>query len=191
MKYNFAGVSTDDDRYTLEDKFIERYNDGGEAYYVSKQTFNHVEDGLSFRYKYVIEVMDLREFCDEDKVTVNLLIVPTLQSLSEKNRKSVLEGFGDDVPTYDITPDIVMTGCSIPLGGEAFEVGEDDYWEDHGEIRECLNGIANIFETINSMRGFWLDRIQNGIGNTGWDFLHDYINDKPFQEAAFKRYNSR
>lgn len=191
MKYNFAGVSTDDDRYTLKDKFIERYNDGDEAYYVSKQTFNHVEDGLSFRYKYVIEVMDMRELCGEDRVTVNLLIVPTLQSLSEKNRKSVLEGFGDDVPTYDITPDIVMTGLSVALGGEAFEVGEDDDWEDHDEIRECLNGIANIFETINSMRGFWLDRIQNRIGNTGWDFLHDYINDKPFQEAAFERYNIR
>ena len=189
MKYNFAGVSTDEHRYTLEDKFVERYNDGGEAYYVSKQTFNHVEDGLSFRYKYVIEVMDFREFCDEDKVTVNLMIVPTLQSLSEKNRKSVVDQFGDDIPTFDITEDIARYGLQVALGGEEFEVDDEDSdWEDREEIRECLNGIANIFETINSMRGFWLDRIQNGIGNTGWDFLNDYINDQSFTEAAFNRY---
>ena len=139
--------------------------------------------------KYVIEVMDFREFCDEDKVTVNLMIVPTLQSLSEKNRKSVVDQFGDDIPTFDITEDIARYGLQVALGGEEFEVDDEDSdWEDREEIRECLNGIANIFETINSMRGFWLDRIQNGIGNTGWDFLNDYINDQSFTEAAFNRY---
>lgn len=185
MKYSFAGVSTDDDRHTLEDKFVERYNDGGEAYYVSKQTFNHVEDGLNFRYKYVIEVVDLREFCSENKVTVNLMIVPTLQSLSEKNRNSILRDFGGDVSTYDIA----RYGLKVALGGEEFDIDDEDSdWEDREEIRECLNGIANIFETINGMRGFWLDRIQNGIGNTGWDFLNDYINDQSFTEAAFNRY---
>lgn len=191
MKYNFAGVSTDCDSCTLEDKFIEQGNDGGEAYYVSKQTFNHVEDGLSFRYKYAVEVVDLREFCDENKVSVNLFIVPTLLSLSKKNRDSILSDFGCDIPKCDLTPDILRFGCGVCLGGEAFEAGEDDSWEDVDGVRECLNGIANIFETINAMRGFWLDRIQNGMGNTGWDFLNDYINDKPFMEAAFQRYRDR
>lgn len=194
MKYSFAGVSTDDDRYTLEDKFVEYYNDGGEAYYVSKQTFNHVEDGLSFRYKYMIEVVDFREFCDENKITVNLFIVPTLWSLSQNKRDNVLSDFGSDIPKSDLTPDILRTGYGVSLGGEVFEVGDyddDPDWESRDDIRDCLNVVANVFETINAMRGFWLDRVQNRIGNTGWDFLNDYINDKPFMEVAIQRYRDR
>ena len=189
MKHSFANISTDSEQFTLEDKFVERYNDSGEAIYVSKRTFNHVEEGLSFRYKYLVEVCDMRELCGEDKVCVNLYIVPTLQSLTESGRRSVLSGFESGfVPTFDLTDEIHRDGYSICMGGESFDMDEETPWDEDERFTEALNTAANVFETINSLRGFYLDRVQNGIGNDGWDFLKDYINDEPFMEAAFQRY---
>ena len=185
MKHTFVNISTDSEQFTLEDKFVERYNDSGEAIYVSKRTFNHVEDGLSFRYKYLVEVCDMREISGDNKVGVNLYIVPTFQSLSEKNR-----GFFDGKPNpkHDITDEIHRYGCSVFMGGESFDMDEETPWDEDERIAEALNTAANVFETINSLRGFYLDRVQNGIGNTGWDFLKDYINGEPYVEAAFQRY---
>ena len=63
----------------VENKFDEVFNDDEMVFYESKKTFHHVEDGLTFDYKYVI----VGEYCD-GKLYYSLDLVPCSNSLGEK-----------------------------------------------------------------------------------------------------------
>ena len=55
-KISIFGITTDKRFDSYEDYFEDSdWSDDGEMYYISKETFHHDEDELSFDYKYVIE----------------------------------------------------------------------------------------------------------------------------------------
>lgn len=150
----------------VETKFDEIFNDTDMVFYESKEIFHHEEEGLTFDYKYAIA----GEYC-EGELYYSLYLVPCVDSLSEEKRASVASCCGIDEEEITIY-DIWSYGCNVHLGTEK-EKGEE--FND-----EYFNLIASVFETINSMRGFYLDRYVNRIGNTGWDMLNDFVNGVPF-----------
>ena len=150
----------------VEEKFEEVFNDVEMVFYESKETFHHEEEGLTFDYKYVI----VGEYC-EGKLYYSLHLVPCANSLGEEKRVRVASTCcldEDEITIYDIW----SYGYTIHLGTET-EEGEE--FND-----EYFSLIASVFETINSMRGFYLDRYVNRIGNTGWDMLYDFVNGVSF-----------
>ena len=156
----------------VETKFDEVFNDEEMLFFVSKETFRHEEDGLTFDYKYVI----VGEMYD-DKTYYSLNLVPCANSLGEKKRSEVASCCcvdENELTTYDIW----SYGCSVCFGCES---------EECEEIKdEEFNLIASVFEIMNSMRGFYLDKYVNRIGNNGWDMLNDFVNDIPFLSKFHK-----
>ena len=150
----------------VENKFDEVFNDGDMVFYESKETFHHDENGLTFDYKFAI----VGEYC-EGTLYYSLGLVPCANSLGASKRLEVASCCcldEDELTIYDIW----SYGCNIYLGCES-EEGEE--FND-----EYFSLIASVFETINSMRGFYLDKYVNRFGNTGWDMLNDFVNDVPF-----------
>lgn len=155
----------------VETKFDEVFNDCDMVFYESKETFHHDEEGLSFDYKYAI----VGECC-EGMLYYSLYLVPCANSLGEKNRSVVASCCGldeEDLTIYDIW----SYGCNVQFGCES-EEGEE--FND-----EYFSLISSVFETINSLKGFYLDRYVNRIGNNGWDMLEDFINDVPFLSKLY------
>ena len=189
MKHEIFGISTNDDTNAFEDKFEELIDLDSELYYQSQETFKHdVDDDLYFEYKYVVEIYDMDELTGEDTgdYSVSLLLVPTFESLCKEKREGVLDCTGvdeDSVTLYDV----ISYGISVPLGNVSVKHNGKSMDKCEG-LQEKLRAIANVFESIDGLRGFYLDRYVNRIGTTGWDLLHDYVNGKDFIKATLDRY---
>lgn len=156
--------------------FEEGYSDS-EIYLIGKREFKHEEGSLTFKYRYVVTVIDMEEITDEDlPVTVELSLVVTPSSMTQERRKDIaytngMEDEEDYVPSFE---DVVMEGVGITFGRYAVEGVEGDMLEDK-RIQEILEEISKKYETMDSMRGFYLDRPWNRIGTTGWDMLEHLV----------------
>ena len=146
--------------------------------WMSKEVFHHdVEDDPkdNFDYRYLIEAY----YCEEENKTYYCLyLIPCYSSLSEKMKANVLDCAG--VEPEDINDrDVFDYGCQLVLARESQE----------GEYNpETMDKIASVYKCIDRLRGFYLDRFQNRIGNTGWDMLAYYMNDEDFTDKALERF---
>ena len=184
MKHEIFGFKTDADNNKFEDKFDTIYDDCG-AFFESKETFHH-EDDSSFDFKYCVEVIDLDDTCGEEKYGIKLAIVPMFNSLCEKQKKSILESLcvsEDEVTTMDIYQEdtsIMIGYTDVPNEGKP--------WDECEGVVKSLAAIANVFKSINGLRGFYLDRYVNKIGTTGWDLIDAYINGGDWLKASLDRH---
>ena len=55
--------------------------------------------------------------------------------------------------------------------------------------KSVMDKIASVINMIDGLRGFYLDKIQNRIGTTGWMLLDDFINDKDSIKATLEKYS--
>ncbi len=184
MKHEIFGIATDKD-IKFDEKFEVIYDNSDTMVAQSKETFTHEDDGLNFNYKYVIEIINGNTWNGEDDYFVDLMVVPTYDSLGNEHKKTLLE-YGSveecDVNIYDV----VTEGFSLSIGCKSLPTN-DTPMDEHEGLLSVLDSIASVFETINSLRGFYFDKYVNRIGNTGWDFLNDFINDIPFIDSLNKR----
>lgn len=181
MKPNreFAGVSTYEEKVNIEEHFEELYNDDGQLTLVSKKDFLHEEEGLTFKYKYLINGMDIRGFTGEmdAPVMIELVLVPSFSDLSEEARISLGETYDWDEEMADELwryKDIADYGYGVTMGSESFipEEDEDLYnLMDSKKVVELVESACAIYEAIDNMRGFYMDRPWNMIGTTGWDTI--------------------
>lgn len=187
MQHNIFGISTNGDQ-----RFADKFNtvfDESESYFES-QVFHHdVDDDIKFDYTYCVHVFDWREY-DSKKcaIGIQLYLVPTFQSLTKEKQDSVLSCCcidADDVTVMDM----VSYGIGVPLGYVEVEVDENfEYDTDDDKIASVLDSIANVYETIDAMRGFYLDKPVNRLGSDGWDLLYDYVNGNDFIQSTLDRY---
>lgn len=147
-----------------EGEFEKLFDESIENYYESKETFNNGE----FSYKLFIEVVNCADFDNEvensnESFLVSLSVVKTKKHLSKKNLESIMQCCGitrKEVSTYDIAT------YGLQAGLTSFRTKD---------LKTSLNFLANISNVYTGMLGFFLDRPQNRIGNTGWDFLDGKI----------------
>lgn len=152
----------------------------------------HGEDSGIFnnmKYRYVILVEG--EDCgltthdkDNNEVPAELYsayLVPTIESVPDSKIESMKETYGwDDMTTAKARAefdecDLANEGYAVNLG--SIIIPAKDKWDD-----SVLNGMATALETIDAMRGFYLDRVINGVGMRGWDFLEFALTDKEFSD---------
>lgn len=181
-KFEFAGISTENADTAFENEFETIYDDCS-SFHQSKEVFEHDADGdLRFKYRLCVNVVDLEEY-DETaagNALVELQLVPTFESLHETKRTSVLDCCGmeaGECGCYDVS----QCGCEVTLA--SCECAME-------EVPAKLEAIANTYRTVNSLRGFYLDKYVNRIGTTGWDLLRDFVNGVDFVQAAFSRYKT-
>jgi hypothetical protein len=159
QKFEFAGVEGHIDK-DIKKKWKEEL-DG----YITKDIYEHIEEGLEHKYYYAIQVIDLGEACGEEGYQVILHYVIHPQSVCERIINNIFEQFcDDDFGIEDIAWfDLMHEGCTIQLGSK--------HAKDEIELEKVLLGAMTSVETINALRGFWLDREWNMIGTTGWDVI--------------------
>lgn len=159
MKYNIFGIQFDT-LIPVDDKFDEQNAESDNATYFSKEEFFH-EDEISFHYRYCIEAV----YC-EGSIFYGLFLVPSPKDLNKETLKSVASYSGVDLEGVSYY-DVFSYGCNILFGNH--KEGTDTI------NAETIDKIASIFETIDSLRGFYLDKPQNRIGDTGWSNLEKFI----------------
>ena len=190
MIIGFGGTSTEKRQVCVDEHFELVYSDECKVLMISRKEYEHVEDGLTFKYRYIIRALDLTEATGEDgePIVVELLLTPTHDSLCEEERKSISEsmmwsshGLSDEWKTIDIAE----YGSAVTMECEAIElVNEDEYsLMELAEMVDVVERITMVYEAIDSLRGFFLDRPWNLIGTNGWDTLKSAVNN----EELFKR----
>ena len=179
MMREFAGVSAYVEEVKVEEHFEEWYNDDGMLYLVSKKEYEHDEHGeddINFKYKYVIRAMDIANLSGDEEapIAIELLLVPSPESLCEDTRESVKDSMGnEDIDYYDVSE----YGISVRMADEYLEGIEEDKYnlDDIEAVRDMVEAITATYESMDRMRGFYLDRSWNRIGTTGWDTLRNAV----------------
>ena len=131
---------------------------------ISKETFEHnePEDNLVFKYKYIIDAC----YCEGDWFySLELVVLP--EYLCQSKKESVASCCCIDVEEINVE-DVKDYGATILMGSDKTDGEDIDY--------NMINCIASVFECVNSMRGFHLDKRQ-GVVN-GLDLLKNFLHGK-------------
>mgnify|MGYP004475949255 CR=1 FL=1 len=167
------------------EKFDVLYDDGGEMKLITKETYSTEadEDMPAFKYKYVLNCMDLIAFGSEEKsIVIQCLMCP----LPEYVNKETLSEITDDIDFY--FSDATSSGVLPNMGDEYInydpeQVPEDENrWDDYyyhltdnKDFIQVLNVAATMIDGMNDLRGWRMDRTWNHIGSTGWDLLRHLL----------------
>ena len=193
----FGSVSAmEKDRKEWSDLFEEYYNDGGELIAFSKEVYEHgfdFEDDYKFKYRLCIKAMAMSEFLAEDEdgyndVHIELLIVPLPEYLNDKVKNDIADCMGvEEIDVFDI---VSYGGCPY-LDSDTLTLNDNEEFYDiteNEDVVRMLDACATVCDSINSLRGFYLDRAFNMLGSTGWDLLADMINGEDFIQKTLDRY---
>jgi hypothetical protein len=189
MFTSFAGVTPGHIDPELN-VFEEIWNTDEDWVYQTK-IYEHEEDGFNFKYRYLIHAQAFGESFEDDEnfdqehdIGVGLYLVLTPDSMDPEKLFEIAQCYGmednlDQVRCFEIQD----YGEGVFLGGtEGMIRGEA--WEgiSYEEIPKMVNLISNCIDAIDGMRGFWLDRLQNQLGDTGWSKIHEVIKEQPVEE---------
>lgn len=188
MKHEIFGWVVDHEPKKLDDLFDCVRDADGDVIYESKQTYEHREEGLNFGYKFVIRAEDAYELTgepdDENVWYMEMLLVPTIDSLLPKKQKALQDMVGEDGEPNII--DLIDEGSYVQFGFEAVKVDPDKGYD--AVMNPKYDDAASVVNNMNAMRGFYLDKPWNMIGSTGWDILNELVgNGKSFIMAALER----
>ena len=178
-KFEFSGMSTE--QYNDIKEFIE-YQDNGLIIETVPFTVE-LEDKEIELYLY-IEDLDMSEFDTITDHIVSIGVIPSFDSLSEKNKESILDQFMPEdresmlEDKESLLFDIFLYGYHLALQSET--VKEED-------AEHAVESAIAVRHAVSGLIGFELDRRMNMIGSTGWDFLEDFCCDKSFITAALNR----
>lgn len=146
-----------------KEKFDCVYDEDDNALFVSKEEFVSDQDPdiKDFTYRYAI---DCNTLVNNHKCTwyYMLKLVVCQKSITNKLLTDVAEFSGIYESEVDIQDIIAHGGADINFGTATTEGEEIDY--------NVVTNIANVFETMNSLRGFYLDR-DWAYNINGWDVI--------------------
>lgn len=165
-----------------------------EAYFVTKRTYFHDEEDFSFNYKYVVEFMETypSDTDEEPTLFVSLLMVPIPKSLPQKVITEIRE-YCDLSEEDEIYLDMIFENIQCPVlqhDSVNFEVKE--IWTKDKNINNFLCGATSSLILIDGMRGFFLDKGENALGTTGWDYLKEiFLEDYDAIAETLKRHKEK
>ena len=144
-------------------KVLYDFNDGCPVYVSPKR---HNGD---WPFWFAIRVIDMREHLPERELkecpryTVELCAVSP-EAAGEANLASAIESCGwEGMPALD---DLVKVELLIQYGVFACLKSVSG-----NNLATCLKAIRHEAKCADMLFGFYMDRTENAIGNTGWDFI--------------------
>lgn len=119
-----------------------------------------------FKYRIFVTVLDYEQCSDLKGYGVDVEISKAFTSLSKKQKESVKSSLCTDKPSdYDV--------CDY--GYRAILDGEKEVITNRLKAIGAAKKYMEKADLYKTMIGFYLDKRQNMIGNTGWDFLSGKI----------------
>lgn len=181
-KFEFSGMSTDN--FVDIKEFLE-YQDSGLM--VETVPFTVELENKEVELYLYIEDLDMSEYdtTTTDHV-ISIGVIPSFDSLSEKNKESILSEFMPEDRERMLEDkemllyDIFNYGMHIALRSETVKESEAEH--------KVKSAIA-CRHAVSGLIGFELDRYKNRVGNTGWDFLSYFCEDKDLVKTALARFN--
>jgi hypothetical protein len=181
-KFEFGSVSGTCDA-SLEDFILVEDADYHKSY-ISKKVYEHRETGLNFDYKYVLhgsfwegwaieEVFGIEEDFEDPPLTIDIYMVPVLDSLSDESISDIMSAYGWEGEWKNFETDfieyiIVEAGYGMRMDGSGDLIRYEDM------DKEFFNA-ANAITAIDGLFGFYMDQVVNGIGTTNWDLLEERL----------------
>lgn len=184
MTYEFNGISTEQFNEQDKQNFIEY--DYGEKYLIEKSSLTVELENKDVQLHLYIRDIDMSEYEDTNEHIIEIGVVPSFESLSEKHQEDILSQFMEEDREYfknntgSLLPEIIFYGLGITLRCETVENPED--------VEDKINSAIAVRYAITGLIGFELDRYVNRIGNTGWDMLNEYCCDVDSLQTVLARY---
>ena len=182
-QYKFSTMTTEQFNEKDMDNFTNHYD----TIWISKEPFKVQLDTKEIELHLFIEYLDMSEcIADCNTQEISIGVIPTFNSLSDKHKNDLLRQFSEeDREQYKANPtsllyDILVYGFKITLHTETTE--------DLNKVDHLIKSAVAVSPCVSGLIGFDLDKIQNRIGNTGWDFLSDYCEGADLIELAMDRY---
>lgn len=182
-KFEFSGISTDN--FVDIKEFIE-YQDSGLI--IETVPFTVELENKEVELYLYIEDLDMSEFDTTTDHIVSIGVIPSFDSLSKDNQEKILDQFMEVKEDREsmledkegLLFDIFLYGMHVSLKAETVKESEAEH--------KVQSAIA-CRHAVRGLIGFDLDRYQNRIGNTGWDFLSSFCEDKDLVKTALARFN--
>lgn len=180
-KFEFSGMSTDN---FVDIKESREYQ--GSGLIIETVPFTVELENKEVELYLYIEDLDLSEFDISTDHEISIGVIPSFDSLSEKNKESILDQFMPEdrermlEDKESLLYDIFLYGMHVSLKSETVNESEAEH--------KVQSAIA-VRHAVSGLIGFDLDRYQNRIGNTGWDFLSSYCEDTDLVKTALARFN--
>lgn len=187
MTYEFDGMSTVvEEAVKIEEIFEEVYNDDGNLFLVSNKEFHHEEEGLDFYYRYGIEAIDMDSHTGDatNDIYISLHMIPSPKSLNADVQNDLMDNAGltleellddDKYTMMDImSEDLTVKMLEESHQGEPEEDRYDLLSIEH--VRDKIEAIGALYESVDALRGFHLDKSWNRVGSSGWDTINSAIN---------------
>lgn len=180
-KFEFNGISTNGE--PNKDLFVEMYN----GTLLKNDTFTVELDDKDVELHTYIEDIDMAEYdSDSTDHIISIGVVPTFKSLSKKHQERILEQFMPEdrelLSNAALTHEGLLYGFGITLHSVTVK--------DLDKVEHTIDSAVAVHGAVEGLIGFDLDRYQNRIGSTGWDYLNDYCNDVDLVQVALGRYQS-
>ena len=182
-QYKFSTMTTEQFNEKDMDNFTNHYD----TIWISKEPFKVELDTKEIELHLFIEYLDMSEcIADCNTQEISIGVIPTFDSLSDKHKNDLLSQFPEeDREQYKANPtsllyDILVYGFKITLHIETTE--------DLNKVDHLIKSAVAVSPCVSGLIGFDLDKMQNRIGNTGWDLLSDYCEGADLIELAMDRY---
>jgi len=182
---SFGGVSTESRNRRVEDHFELCRDDDFYAVYLSKKKFKHEEEDMNFEYKYGILVTDLSDYLEEHEggltIAVELLLVVSPYSMTEEEKEYLMGFTGVDMYTTEesMYEDLILHGYGIRFGIEYVKDEKQVELSKIPGVIEVVQAITEVYEGIDLVRGFYLDKPWNKVGTNGWDVIKNIVYGEP------------
>lgn len=200
-KHTFAGVSSNGNT-DWEKEFDIVYDCGTEMIAVSKDEYKCYLGEKTINYRIGVQLDDSEEFNNDDPtyIVASMYLIPAYRNLSRDNREDIIKFAGDsmiDLKKYgkkdDLTyyQDVISYGTTVFLASDSCNYTDRDDYEE--KTNQIMNDIANTYNGVTGLIGFYLDRPTNMIGMTGWDWLRMHCNGvkmKTIMKDLKKRYEA-
>ena len=192
--YEFANVIPHiEDDYDMA-KEVEKDLDYGDTRLLwSKRNYTCcLDDDREVEFKLVVQVEDLYGISGEESwkgtVDIEVLLVPLAKCCNEATLKKA--NTDEDRPTDE--QDLFDSGCYVVMGRETLEGIEGDTPLDTEVVEDKIKAAVASMTFYGGTCGFSLDRYQNRIGSTGWDYLNEWCgNGLDACNAALDRWKAK
>ena len=183
QQYKFSTMTAE----RFDEKDMDNFTNHFDTIWISKEPFKVQLDTKEIELHLFIEHLDMSEYtadCNTQEISIG--VIPTFNSLSEEHKNDLLSQFPEeDREQYKANPtsllyDILVYGFKITLHTETTE--------DLNKVDYLIKSAVAVSPCVSGLIGFDLDKMQNRIGNTGWDLLSDYCEGADLIKLAMDRY---
>ena len=183
QQYKFSTMTAE----RFDEKDMDNFTNHFDTVWISKEPFTVELDTKDVELHLFIEHEDMSEYmedCNTQEISIG--VIPTFDSLSDKHKNDILSQFAADEkervlanPTA-LLYDIKGYGLGLTLHTETTEsLNEVDY---------LIKSAVAVSSCVSRLIGFDLDRVFNGLGNTGWDFLSAFCEGADLFKLVMDRY---